>query len=474
MTRQVMRVLRHTLPHTLLAVALTLSGSATSHAQVQPTRPPQGARPSSTESQVSPEVTVVSSRMDTLTVQFEVDGIPVILRHAPANDVVAANVYLLGGTRQLTPATQGIELLLLESSEQGTAKYPRDVLRRRMARMGSVIGVGPTLDWTVVGLRSTVANFDSTWAILADRLAAPQLDSASVEQVRTQILSGVRQRAENPDALLSHMADSAAFVSHHYGLSPVGSEQSLRTISLQQLRQYHASQMVRSRLQVVIVGNVDRERVTRLVRATLGTLPQGEYRWTLPTAPVPRPSGAAFAMRRLPTNYLQGVFVGPDAQSKDYAALRLASAILAGRLFAEVRERNNLTYAIDAPFREHAIGVGGLYVTTTQPDAVIGIMQREIRMLQQNVITDEALERLVQQFIVTYFLDNETNADQADLLARAALYQGDYRKADQFVDDLRAVTPEDIRQAAVRYIRNVRWAFIGDAMRVDRRAFERF
>lgn len=458
----------------LVASMLLLIGSSVMHAQAQLPRRPQGVRPSTTPPQASMLATVLSSRMDTLTVQFEVDGIPVILRHAPANDVVAANVYLLGGTRQLTPATQGIELLLLESSEQGTSKYPRDLLRRRMARMGSVIGVGPTLDWTVVGLRSTVANFDSSWAILADRLAAPLLDSASVEQVRAQILSGVRQRGENPDALLSHMADSAAFVSHHYGLSPIGSEQSLRTISLQQLRQYHATHMVRSRLQVVIVGNVDRDRVTRLVRATLGRLPSGDYRWRLPTAPLPRPSGATFALRRLPTNYLQGVFVGPDAQSRDYAALRLASAILAGRLFTEVRERNNLTYAIDAPFREHAIGIGGLYVTTTQPDAVIAIMQREIRMLQQNVITDEALDRLVQQFIVTYFLDNETNADQADLLARAALYQGDFRRADRFVDDLRAVTPEDIRQAAARYIRNVRWAFVGDAMRMDRRAFERF
>jgi predicted Zn-dependent peptidase len=54
------------------------------------------------------------------------------------------------------------------------------------------------------------------------------------------------------------------------------------------------------------------------------------------------------------------------------------------------------------------------------------------------------------------------------------LYQGDYRAAANFVDDLRAVTPEDIRQAAVRYFRNVRWAFIGDALRVDRRLFERF
>jgi hypothetical protein len=42
------------------------------------------------------------------------------------------------------------------------------------------------------------------------------------------------------------------------------------------------------------------------------------------------------------------------------------------------------------------------------------------------------------------------------------------------VDDLRAVTPEDIRLAAVKYFRNVRWAFIGKALGVDRRAFERF
>jgi zinc protease len=94
--------------------------------------------------------------------------------------------------------------------------------------------------------------------------------------------------------------------------------------------------------------------------------------------------------------------------------------------------------------------------------------------LQQGTISQDGLDRLVQQFIVTYFLDNETNADQANLLARAALYQGDWRRANSFVDDLRAVTPEDIRLAAAKYFRNVRWAFVGDALRVDRRAFERF
>ncbi|MEY4609598.1 MAG: hypothetical protein RL625_1815, partial [Gemmatimonadota bacterium] len=54
-------------------------------------------------------VTAQAAREDTLTTKFEVSGIPVILRRVTANNVVAANLYLLGGVRQLSPTTQGIE-----------------------------------------------------------------------------------------------------------------------------------------------------------------------------------------------------------------------------------------------------------------------------------------------------------------------------------------------------------------------------
>ena len=53
-----------------------------------------------------------------------------------------------------------------------TRKYSRDELRSRMARLGSSIGVSPGVDWSTVSLRSTVANFDSSWVVMADRLVA--------------------------------------------------------------------------------------------------------------------------------------------------------------------------------------------------------------------------------------------------------------------------------------------------------------
>ena len=80
-----------------------------------------------------------------------------------ANDVVAANVYLLGGAQQLTPATQGIETLLLASSERGTKRFPREKVRQLTAGLGSQISIGPSEDWTLFGFTSVRSTFDSTF-----------------------------------------------------------------------------------------------------------------------------------------------------------------------------------------------------------------------------------------------------------------------------------------------------------------------
>jgi len=417
---------------------------------------------------------VLKAPTDTLTSKFDVAGIPVILRRVSANNVVAANLYLLGGTRQLTARTQGIETLLLEASERGTAKYPRDVLRTKMARLGSAIGVGANSDWTTISLRATTTGLDSTWAILADRVMAPRLDPTEVELVREQFVTATRQRKDSPDALLDYLADSIAFSGHPYALEPTGTEPSLTSINTSALKSYHASQFVTSRMMLVVVGNVSRTKVEKLVRETLGRMPKGNYVWTLPDPPAELPSAYVVEQRTLPTNYLQGYFHGPKATSPDYPALRLACAVLSGRLFAEVRGRRNLAYSVNAPFVERAFSLGGLYVTTTQPDEVLTIMRQQITSLREGTITDEGLDRLVQQFIVTYFLDNETNADQANMLARAELYQGDFRRAAQFVEELRAVTPEQIQQAARTYMSKVRWAYVGDPSKVTPARMLRF
>ena len=410
----------------------------------------------------------------TRTSAYEVGGLRVVHRYSTSSDIVVANLYLLGGVRQLTADNAGIEPLLLEMTERGTRNYGKERLRRQMARLGTSIAMDVDLDWTSLGIRATRGTLDSTWAVFASRVMQPTLDSAEFEIVRSQFIAAVRQRKDSPDALLEFLADSFAFAGHPYAMSPMGTEESIARLRIDDLRRYHTNQFVKSRMLLVVVGNTAPSHIERLITQTLARLPAGAYQWTLPDTLPRSPSASMVVARSLPTNYIMGRYAGPSARSHDYAALRIASAVLSGQLFGEIRSRRNLTYAVDAPFIEHAVAAGGLYVTTVSPDVTMDVMRQQINGLKTGYLDEASLDRLVGQFSTQYFLDNESNAAQADFLARALLFQGDITAVDRFAQDLRAVTPDDIRRVSQRYMKDVRFVFIGDPKRVPTRQMERF
>ena len=416
----------------------------------------------------------IALAMASLTTSFDVAGVHVILRQNNANNVVAANLYLLGGARQLTDANAGIEPFLLEVSDRGTQSYPKNAQRLAMSRLGSEILTAPSADWTMFGIRSSTEVFDSTWAIFADRIMRPALAKSEINLVKAQYLSGIRQRRDDPEALADYLADSITYVGHPYAVSVVGNESSIQAIDSASLREYHRNQFVTSRMLLVVVGNVDRAHIERLVTQSLGQLPRGSYKWTPPPR-IPELSTAVIVVRRqLPTNYILGYYSGPLASGRDYQALRVATSVLTGRMFAEIRARQSLTYDVHAPFIDRAATTGGLSVSTVSPDTTLKLMRAAIIDLQQGMLDPAGLKQLEEQFITEYFLDNETNAAQADFLARSQLYGGDYREADRFMDEVKSVTPEDVQRVARKYMKGFRFAYVGDPSKLNPRTISLF
>ena len=416
----------------------------------------------------------IALALTSATTSFDVSGVRVILRQNDANNVVAANLYLLGGSRQVTDATAGIEPVLLDVSERGTQRYPKNSLRNAMSKLGSEIVVAPSADWTMMGIRSSTEVFDSTWSVFADRVMHPTLAKSEVALVKAQYLSGIRQRRDDPDALADYLADSIAYVGHPYSVSVVGNEKSIQAIDSAALREYHRNQFVTSRMLLVVVGNVDRAHIERLVSQSIGRLPKGDYKWTAPPRIPEGQTAVVIERRQLPTNYILGYYSGPLASGADYQALRVATSVLTGRMFAEIRTRQNLTYDVHAPFVDRAATAGGLYVSTVAPDTTLKLMRAAVVDLQTGMLDPVGLRQLEQQFITEYFLDNETNAAQADFLARSQLYEGDYREADRFVNELKNVTPEAVQRVARRYMKGFRFAYVGDPSKLDPRTIALF
>jgi len=288
------------------------------------------------------------------------------------------------------------------------------------------------------------------------------------------VLASIQQREDNADGLVHLLADSARFAGKPYAIMNGGTVASVSAFTSPSLGAWRKQHMVTSRMLLVIVGNVERDRVAKLVASTLGQLPHGDYHWTPPSAVIGSAGPAVLVDKRLPTNYLLGYYVGPPASSSDATALRIATAVIAGQLFTEVRSKRNLTYDVDAPFEERAITSGGLYVTTVFPDSTLRIMKHEQEYLKRVVVDQAQLRVIEMQFITEFFLRNETNAEQANQLARAQVYRGDYRFADRFEEEIRAVTPTAVQYVAQKYMRGFVWAYVGDTTRVSRELLETF
>jgi zinc protease len=431
----------------------------------------------STRPERSMAVTAEDGRLlplDSVTISYTVGGVRVIHRPNFANDVVAARLYLLGGTRQLTPSTQGVELLLLQASEYGTAKYPGDEARAAWARTGSQLTIDPSADWTMFGFRGIRQEFDSSWNVFADRLMRPTLNSRDVTLVRDRAIARIRQWLDNPDGYVTLVADSVAFAGHPYGLQPGGTEASLVTLDSAALAKYLAEQMVTSRMLLVVVGNVGRDQVESAVTRTLATLPGGSYVWTLPP-PFPRTaSSVAMFPRAIATNYVLGYFDGPAPSDPDWAAFRVATALLSSRINYAVREQRGLSYAASAPFIERGFASGGVYVTTTAPARVLPIIKAQVDSIRRLPAESLNMRYFTDQFVLEYLAENMTNSAQADFLARAELYRGDYRKATQAMEEIRNVTGSRVRVAAARYFSGFRFVYLGDTTRAPRAAFTSF
>jgi zinc protease len=401
--------------------------------------------------------------IDSVTDMYDASGVRVIQRRNAANPVVAVDVYLLGGLREVTPATQGIERLLLAASQYGTQRYPGAAARGALRRTGSQVVVEPEEDWTNYGFRGVQSEFDSTWNVFADRLMHPVLASRDVNATRERLIGGVRQRFNSPDGAITAIADSFVFQGHPYALSPSGTEGSLALLDSATLARFVAERMVRSRMLVVVVGDIDRPAVEKAIARTFAQLPAGDYHWTLPER-AKLDTRVAMVEREMPMNYLLGVYQGPPASAGDYASFRVAVAMLGSMVTQAVREERGLSYAAYAPFYDRGVSAGGLYASTNQPIAALEQMREQVRRMRE-FPPDYPMSSFTRQFVLDYLAQNSTSAEQAATLARAQLYRGDYHLALREMDELRRVTTGSIAAASRRYFTNMRFVYLGDTAR---------
>jgi zinc protease len=406
-------------------------------------------------------------------VETVVAGIPAVFRPTRANEVVAVQLYVKGGAAALTPATAGIERLMGEMGPRGTAKYDRAGWAARATAAGVEHATDARRDYTVISVRGVREHWHATWDLFVEAALHPTFPQRELALVREQVLNDLRTRQDDPDRFLQLLADSTLYRGHPYAVDPAGTVESVERIAPADLAAWHRRRMTKGNLALVVVGDLSRADLEAKIRAAFGALPQGAGGTPAAAVP-PLPGGAAPALvaeRELPTNYVMGVVPMPNIGDRDYAAMRVAMDILSDRLFEEVRTKRNLTYAVGAWLGSERANRGSLYVTAVQPDTTLRVMLHEVERLKTEPITQERLAENVSTFLTGYWLRQEANMDQAAMLGSYELLGGGWERAFTFADQVRSVTPADIRRVAGRYLTQMRFVVVGDPAKLDPRIF---
>jgi zinc protease len=367
--------------------------------------------------------------------------------------------YAFGGGATQDPADKpGVGNMVADLIDEGSGDLDSQAFHERLDRRAIELSFSSTRDYFRGSLRMLKDNKDEAFDLLRMSLTSPHFDSADVERIRTQILSGLRRDTSNPGALASRKFLEIAFGDHPYGRQASGTVESVPKITVADLRDYVRRVLAKDTLRIAVVGDIDAVSLGKLLDQTFGGLPAKASLTPVADIEAARPPQRAFIPLDVPQTVV--TFGGPGIKRNDpnFMAAYVVNHILGGgslssRLYNEVREKRGLAYSVyDALlWMDHsAVFVGNTGTRADRAGETVEAINHEIRRMAEDGPTQQELDEAKSYLKGSRMLALDTSSKLASALLQYQLDQLpiDYIEKRNAVVD--AVTLDDAKKAAQR------------------------
>jgi len=373
--------------------------------------------------------------------------------------LVSIAVHYLGGALQETAAFAGTTNLMARASVKGTLQRSAAALAEATEALGTSISPAVSPDGFSWSLTVPSRHTSRALELLAEVVLEPRFAAEEVARERLVALSDLEQLRDDMYNYPMHLVLERGFPEHPYGRGLDALAASLDTADAERILAWHRAQVGARAPWVFAVGDVpDPDRLAaeleeRFTPATASSpeepLPVAEWRTT--------PAEVSERRRKAQTAIVLG-FPGPARNHPDLYVLRvLANAIsgLGGRLFEELRSRRSLAYAVAAnPIGRWRGGCVVAYIGTA-PDReaeATSALLRELLACAAERLPGAELERSQRYTIGARQIRRQSNAGQLAMLADAIMFGRGLAELREFESRIMAVTVEEIRDAAARWL----------------------
>lgn len=389
------------------------------------------------------------------------NGLTLLIKPARDHELVAVNLYARMGTLYEAPDQIGISALMQRCLLYGgtTSREPH-IIYRGLEKVGAHWNSGSGADCGNVWMTVTKPGFYRALDFYFDLILHPQFAEWDVEIGKKESIERLKGIDDHPFNTVSILFSQGFYGEHPYGRLIIGSEETIASLTREDLVAWHEKIYIPNNMVFTVVGNVDPEEVITEFEKAFGRMKKGRLpRRTTKKSPALKEDKLLYQPREVEGAYLILGYPAPNCLQKDAPVMEVLNNILGAsgmgnRLYTELRDKRGLAYIIGSSYQQ-MVGpslVNAFMITAPENFQVAreGIVAEFKRFCEEPVSTIE-LENMKKWLKGTFVMGQETTAAQGRLLGMYEILGYGYDYADRYLSLIDAVTPEDIQRVAKKY-----------------------
>lgn len=397
------------------------------------------------------------------------NGMRVIVKEDHRSPTVASMVWYKVGSVDEPDGLTGISHVLEHMMFKGTHRLKPNEFSRIIAEHGGRENAFTSYDYTAYFQQLEKSRLPIAFELEADRMQNLRLDEAEFQKERQVVIEERRLRIEDqPESIAYEKFVSEAYRVNPYGRPVIGFMRDLEKLTLADLQEWYQRWYRPNNAVLVVVGDVKPREVADLAQKYFGGIPARPFeRPSIASEPpqdkerrttVRVPAQVPYLLMGYHTPILRP---GREHQDWEPYALAVLTGVLDGgesaRFESELIRAHKVASRIGAEYDPIARAptmklFSGSPSGGTKLNDLERALREQVERVQKELVAPAELERVKAQVVAGEVYRRDSVFGQAMQIGELAMVGLDLNLIDERVKRLSAVTPEQIREVARKYL----------------------
>ena len=389
--------------------------------------------------------------------------------------LVQFQIQLKGGMLLENSAKIGVSNMLADLMTKGTKNKTPEQLENAIESLGATIRAYATDESIFISVNTLAKNYDATMALVQEIVLQPRWDAKEFDLIKQSTLSQILQQKADPNSIARNEYKKLIYgTGSILANNRIGSESSVKSITIDDLKTYYAQNMAPSVTNFQIVGAISKNDV-------INSLASLNKTWESKTVVIPTLAdtntvssskiyfydvpGAKQSVIRI--GYPALAAIDADFYPAQILNYRLGGGSFASQLTQELREGKGYTYGISSSF-SGSINKGPFTIASGVRSNVtfesVNLI-KDILMQYGKNFNDTDLEVTKGNLIKSNARAFETLSSKLDMLYNINNYNysNDYAKQQENI--VNKITIEELKQFSELYLNpnKMIYLIVGDA-----------